>query len=100
MGTPPHEPFDQGLFRTVKSSHTSAGAGFIEFDAKWMASENIWFCNTINAVAEVTADMAIFLRLAVLLNPNNDERSAKAGIWGEVPGRLPRRDPLGPTWGS
>ncbi|GKT44713.1 putative 2-hydroxyacid dehydrogenase [Colletotrichum spaethianum] len=102
MGTPPYEPFDQGLLGALAPNCkiiTSASAGFNEFDVEWMASENIWFCNTVDAVAEATADMAIFLTLAVLRNTSNAERSAKSGTWRAVPGLVPGRDPSGLTLG-
>ncbi|KAI3556445.1 hypothetical protein CABS01_03780 [Colletotrichum abscissum] len=102
MGTPPYEPFDKGLLSALAPNCkiiTSASAGYNEFDVEWMASEGIWFCNTVDAVAEATADMALFLTLAVLRNTSNAEKSAKAGTWRAVPGLVPGRDPSGLTMG-
>ena len=62
-----------------------------------MASEGIYFCNTIDAVAEATADMAMFLILATLRNTSAAEKSAKAGTCKT--GLVPVRDPAGLTLG-
>ncbi|KAL0783455.1 hypothetical protein CaCOL14_001361 [Colletotrichum acutatum] len=102
MGTPPYEPFDKGLLSALAPNCkiiTSASAGYNEFDVEWMASEGIWFCNTVDAVAEATADMALFLTLAVLRNTSNAEKSSKAGTWRAVQGLVPGRDPSGLTMG-
>jgi len=68
-----------------------------EFDVDWMTKNGIWFCNTINAVAEATADMAIFLTLAVLRNTTVAERQARNGSWKA--GIVPAKDPGGLTLG-
>jgi lactate dehydrogenase-like 2-hydroxyacid dehydrogenase len=102
MGTPPYEPFDEGLLKDLVPDCkiiTSASAGFNEFDVDWMASEGIWFCNTVNAVAEATADMAMFLTLAVLRNTTNAEKSARNGEWRSGAGLVPGRDPENLTLG-
>lgn len=57
----------------------------------------MYFCNTVDAVAEATADMAMFLTLAVLRNTSAAEKSAKAGTWRG--GLTPVRDPSGRTLG-
>ncbi|KAJ5152933.1 uncharacterized protein N7482_009411 [Penicillium canariense] len=101
MGTPPYEPFDEGLLKALVPDCkiiVSASAGFNEFDVQWMADEGIWFCNTVNAVAEATADMALFLILAVLRNTTNAEKSARDGTW-RAAGLVPARDPSGLTLG-
>ncbi|KAF6808332.1 glycerate-and formate-dehydrogenase [Colletotrichum musicola] len=102
MGTPPYEPFDADLLGAM-TPHcriiTSASAGFNEFDVEWMASQGTWFCNTVDAVAEATADMAMFLTLAVLRNTSNAERSARAGTWRAGGSLVPARDPSGLTLG-
>lgn len=59
-----------------------------------MTSEGMLFCNTVDAVAEATADMALFLILAVLRNTSAAEASAKAGTW-QISGLVPARDPSG-----
>ncbi|KAH7123030.1 hypothetical protein EDB81DRAFT_952011 [Dactylonectria macrodidyma] len=103
MGTPPYEPFDEGLLRSLTPGcHiiTSASAGFNEFDVEWMSRSGIIFCNSVDAVAEATADMAMFLILAVLRNAFTAERSARAGKWRGQPGVLsPARDPTNLTLG-
>lgn len=103
MGTPPYEPFDEDLLRALAPDCriiTSASAGFNEFDIEWMSRSGIIFCNSVDAVAEATADMAMFLILAVLRNAFTAERSARAGKWRGQPGVLsPARDPTNMTLG-
>ncbi|KAJ5199416.1 D-isomer specific 2-hydroxyacid dehydrogenase NAD-binding [Penicillium cf. griseofulvum] len=77
IGTPPYESFDGDLLRALK----------------------IVFCNTVNAVAEATADMAIFLTLAVLRNTTNAEQSARSGMWRKGANLVPTCDPSGLTLG-
>ncbi|KAF2099938.1 putative 2-hydroxyacid dehydrogenase [Rhizodiscina lignyota] len=97
MGTPPYEPFDEEMLGSL-TPHcriiTSASAGFNEFDVKWMTSQGIWFCNTVDAVAEATADMAIFLTLAVLRDTSRFERNVRSGVWRGA-GFAPPPDPSG-----
>ena len=98
MGTPPYEPFDEDLLRALVPHCkiiTSASAGYNEFDVEWMARDGMWFCNTVDAVAEATADMAIFLLLAALRNTSNAERSARSGTWRSAPDIVPGKDPTG-----
>ncbi|KAH8586381.1 putative 2-hydroxyacid dehydrogenase [Bisporella sp. PMI_857] len=100
MGTPPYEPFDEDLLKALVPDCriiTSASAGYNEFDVEWMTRNNIWFCNTVNAVAEATADMAIFLTLAVLRDTTRAEIGARNGSWKA--GIVPARDPTGLTIG-
>lgn len=100
MGTPPYEPFDKDLLKSLVPECriiTSASAGFNEFDIDWMAKQGIVFCNSVDAVAEATADMAMFLILSVLKNASNAERSAKAGNWKK--NMVPTRDPTNLTLG-
>lgn len=100
MGTPPYEPFDEDLLKALVPDCkiiTSASAGYNEFDVDWMTRNGIWFCNTIDAVSEATADMAMFLILAVLRDTRNAGISAREGTWrGEL---APARDPTGLTLG-
>jgi lactate dehydrogenase-like 2-hydroxyacid dehydrogenase len=62
MGTaPPFEPFDYSpLFLPDLKIVVSASAGYNEYPLNWMTEHKIWFCNTRNAVAEPTADIALF----------------------------------------
>lgn len=103
MGTPPYEPFDGELLKALAPDCqiiTSASAGYNEFEVDWMSKNGIVFCNSVDAVAEATADMAMFLILAVLRNAFNAERSARAGKWRGAPGILsPARDPTNMTLG-
>jgi lactate dehydrogenase-like 2-hydroxyacid dehydrogenase len=100
MGTPPYEPFD--FFGPLVPSCkiiTSASAGYNEFDIDWMSKNGITFCNSVDAVAEATADMAIFLILATLRNTTMAEKSVKAGKWRSGAGLVPATDPSGLTLG-
>lgn len=102
MGTPAYEPFDRELLQALAPSCkviASASAGFNEFDVGWMASQGMWFCNSVDAVAEATADMAVFLILAVLRNTSNAEKSLRQGTFKGAPGLVPGRDPAGLTLG-
>lgn len=62
-----------------------------------MTRNGIWFCNTLDAVAEATADMAMFLTLAVLRDSYRAERGARSGTWKA--GLVPSRDPSNTTLG-
>ncbi|KAI1613145.1 D-3-phosphoglycerate dehydrogenase [Exophiala viscosa] len=100
MGTPPYEPFDEDLLKSLLPHCkiiTSASAGYNEFDVEWMTANKVWFCNTINAVAESTADMAMFLTLAVLRDTTRGEKQARNGTWKA--NIVPARDPSGLTLG-
>lgn len=100
MGTPPYEPFDAELLSALVPECkiiASASAGYNEFDVPWMTKSGIVFCNSVDAVAEATADMAVWLLLSVLRNTSNAERSARAGKWRG--GLVPVRDPGGLTLG-
>lgn len=102
MGTPPYEPFSPELLGPLLPECkiiTSASAGFNEFPIEWLAQNGVLFCNSVDAVAEATADIALFLILAVLRNTSNAERSARAGTWKSAPGLVPARDPTGLTLG-
>lgn len=102
MGTPPYEPFSEDIFGMMLPSCrivVSGSAGYNEFPVQWLASQGVYFCNTLDAVAEATADMTIFLILAALRNTTNGEKSARAGTWRSVAGLIPARDPSGLTLG-
>jgi lactate dehydrogenase-like 2-hydroxyacid dehydrogenase len=72
-------------------------AGYNVFDIDWMTSQNIWFCNTLDSVAEATADLAIFLILSVVRDTFRAERGFRDGSWKF--GSYPSRDPTGMTLG-
>ncbi|KAM0257365.1 hypothetical protein ACHAQJ_004453 [Trichoderma viride] len=75
----------------------SPWAGYSEHDVSWMTSQGIWFCNTVDAVAEATADMAIWLILSVVRNTSVAEKRIRAGGWFN--GIVPTRDTAGMTLG-
>ena len=57
----------------------------------------IYFTNTLHAVSEATADMAVFLVLATVRNCSVAERQARAGEWKT--GLTPSDDTYGKTLG-
>ncbi|GFP54296.1 hypothetical protein ACSS6W_002001 [Trichoderma asperelloides] len=75
----------------------SLWAGYNEFDVSWMTSQGIWFCNTVDAVAEATADMTIWFILSVVRNTSVAERHVRAGGW--YGGNMATPDPTGKTLG-
>lgn len=94
MGTHPYGNFDQDFFAPLLPDIkviASASAGYNEFSVDWMTSQNIWFCNTLDAVSEVTADMAIFLMLAAVRDTSRAEKAARSGEWRAD--LMPSRDP-------
>ena len=102
MGTLPYEPFDQELLVPLLPSCrivASASAGYNEFPVDWLADNGVYFTNTLDAVAEANADMAMFLTLAVLRNTSNAEKSVRQGTWRNTPDLIPARDPYGLTLG-
>jgi phosphoglycerate dehydrogenase-like enzyme len=100
MGTGPFEPFNPEFFAAL-TSHckivVSASAGYNEFPVDWMTENGIWFCNTRHAVSEPSADMAMFLTLAVIRDTFRAEKSARAGLWRND--HVPANDPSGLTLG-
>jgi lactate dehydrogenase-like 2-hydroxyacid dehydrogenase len=75
----------------------SASAGYNEFDVDFMTANGVWFCNARHAVSEATADMAVFLILAVVRDTTRGEKQVRDGRWrGEI---TPTLDPNGLTLG-
>lgn len=71
----------------------SASAGYNEFDVDFMTDNGILFCNAIHAVSEATADLAVFLILAVIRDTTRAEARMRSGKWrGNLP---PTLDPNG-----
>jgi lactate dehydrogenase-like 2-hydroxyacid dehydrogenase len=96
MGTAPFEPFTPDFFAALQPHCkiiVSASAGYNEFPIDWMTQNGIWFCNTRHAVSEPTADMAMFLTLAVIRDTSRAEKSARAGLWRND--HVPGTDPTG-----
>ena len=62
-----------------------------------MTRAGIWFCNAVYAVSEATADMALFLTLAVVRNTTVAEKQARQGKWKT--GLTPSGDPDGKVLG-
>ncbi|OJD28643.1 glycerate-and formate-dehydrogenase [Diplodia corticola] len=100
LGTQPFEPFDAELLSPLLPSLkivVSAQMGHNDFDVDWMTSQGIWFCNTRHATGEATADMALFLILAVLRDTSRAEKNFREGRWRQ--GLQLTRDPAGLTLG-
>lgn len=83
--------------RKVSPADQSPSMTKNEFDVDWMTANKVWFCNTVDAVAEPTADMAMFLTLAVLRDTTRGEKQARDGSWKA--NIVPARDPAGLTLG-
>ena len=62
-----------------------------------MTAHGIWFCNTLSAVSEATADMTVLLILATVRNFSLAERKARRGEWKT--GLTPTDDTYGKTLG-
>ncbi|RGP70845.1 glycerate-and formate-dehydrogenase [Fusarium longipes] len=99
MGRPPYRPFDK-IFKLLTPQCkiiASAAAGYDDFPIEWCTEQEIWLSNSVDAVAEATADMAFFLTLAVIRDTYRGELSLREGNWrGPV---VPSRDPWGMTLG-
>lgn len=89
LGPQPFEPFDAQLLSPLLPHLqvvVSAQRGYDDFRVDWMTKHNIWFANTRNATSNATADMAMFLMLALLRNTRHAEKSFRAGHWrGDLP---------------
>ncbi|KAI5458745.1 D-isomer specific 2-hydroxyacid dehydrogenase [Mariannaea sp. PMI_226] len=100
MGRGPYHPFNEELLKPL-TPHcriiASAAAGYDDFDVDWLTQQGIWFCNSLDAVAEATADMAMFLTLAVIRDTTRAERCARSGAWKDPV--VPSKDPSGMTLG-
>lgn len=100
MGRGPYHPFNEAMFKPL-TPHcriiSSAAAGYDDFDIDWLTRNNIWFCNSLDAVAEATADMSFFLTLAVIRDTSRAERCAREGLWKDPV--VPSKDPSGMTLG-
>ncbi|KAH7127499.1 D-isomer specific 2-hydroxyacid dehydrogenase [Dactylonectria macrodidyma] len=100
MGRGPYHPFNEAMFKPL-TPHcriiASAAAGYDDFDIEWLTQNNIWFCNSLDAVAEATADMSFFLTLAVVRDTSRAERCAREGLWKDPV--VPSKDPSGMTLG-
>lgn len=85
----PFQPFDAELFRPFLPHLrvvASAQRGVDDFDVDWLTRHGIWFANTRHSTGEPTADMAVFLILAVLRDTRRAEKSFRAGHWrGDLP---------------
>ncbi|TAQ87581.1 hypothetical protein B7494_g4082 [Chlorociboria aeruginascens] len=100
MGTRPYEPFTPAFFTPLLPQLklvVSASAGYDEMPVTFFTSQAVYFCNTRHAVAEPTADMTLYLLLAVIRDLSRSEKSAREGKWNRA--HIPNRDPSGLTLG-
>jgi lactate dehydrogenase-like 2-hydroxyacid dehydrogenase len=96
MGCGAYEPFDEELFGPLVPHCkiiSCVNAGYSEFDLDWFSKNNIYITNTLHAVAEPTADITMFLILAVLRDTSQLERTVREGGWRNT--TTPLRDPNG-----
>ncbi|EGD89042.1 hypothetical protein H112_03962 [Trichophyton rubrum D6] len=96
----PYYPFDEEVLSPLVPGCkiiASLTSGYNMFAVEWIAKQGMWLTNTLDAVAEPTADMAMFLLLAVFRNTTNAEQSARAGTWRN--NLNPTHDPSGCTLG-
>lgn len=84
MKNGPYERFDEELFGPLIPSLkivSAVNAGYSEFDLEWFNSQKIHVTNTIEAVAEPTADTTIMLMLNTIRDFTMFERKFRAGQW-------------------
>ena len=96
MGSGGYERFDEELFNSLLPHCkivACVNAGYSEFDLEWFTENKIYVTNTLNAVAEPTADLTILLILATLRDTTQKELSVRSGGWRNA--TEPPRDPNG-----
>ncbi|KAF4875315.1 putative 2-hydroxyacid dehydrogenase [Colletotrichum siamense] len=101
MGNGGYERFDEGLLGPLLPELkivASVNAGYSEFDMEWFNKNKIVVTNTNDAVAEPTADIAIFLMLGALRDTSRLEGEIRNGGW-RGGSKLPLLDPKGRTLG-
>ncbi|KAI8294283.1 putative 2-hydroxyacid dehydrogenase [Colletotrichum sp. SAR11_240] len=101
MGNGGYERFDEGLLGPLLPELkivASVNAGYSEFDMEWFNKNKIVVTNTVDAVAEPTADIAIFLMLGALRDTSRLEGEIRNGGW-RGGSKLPLLDPKGRTLG-
>lgn len=101
MGNGAYERFDEELLGPLVPELKVVGsvnAGYSEFDMDWFNKNKIFVTNTINAVAEPTADITIFLMLAALRDTSRFETEIRNGGW-RGGAKTPLLDPNGKTLG-
>ncbi|KAJ6160891.1 hypothetical protein N7470_004287 [Penicillium chermesinum] len=82
MGNSAYSPFDAPVFGPLAMNCrivACVNAGFSEFDLDWFTANKMYVTNTLHAVAEPTADIAIFLILAVLRDTTREEMNVRKG---------------------
>lgn len=100
MGNSAYDPFDKELFEPLLPHLkivACVNAGYSEFDLPWFTENGVYVTNTLNAVAEATADITVFLILGVLRDTSANEALVRQGKWRTA--KVPPRDPHGLTLG-
>jgi lactate dehydrogenase-like 2-hydroxyacid dehydrogenase len=101
MGNGAYDRFDEDLLGPLVPELKVVGsvnAGYSEFDLEWFNNNKIFVTNTIDAVAEPTADITIFLMLATLRDTSRFEAEIRNGGW-RGGAKLPLLDPNGKSLG-
>ncbi|KAK0461676.1 D-isomer specific 2-hydroxyacid dehydrogenase [Desarmillaria tabescens] len=100
FGTARYGPFTEEMLRPLFPGcglFASGGAGYDDIPTKFLAENGAYAANTPTAVTNATADMALFLTLAVLRNTSQVEANCRAGRWRDD--LELNEDPFGKTFG-
>ncbi|PBK93747.1 hypothetical protein ARMGADRAFT_928435 [Armillaria gallica] len=84
FGTAKYGPFTEEMLRPLFPGcglFASGGAGYDDIPTEFLAEKGAYAANTPTAVTNATADMALFLTLAVLRNTSQVEANCRAGRW-------------------
>lgn len=101
MKNGPYERFDEELLSPLLPSLkivAAVNAGYSEFDLEWFTENKIFVTNTIDAVAEPTADITVMLMLNTIRDFSSFERKFRDGQW-KVGVSTPPADPYGMVLG-
>ncbi|GME48444.1 Glycerate-and formate-dehydrogenase [Neofusicoccum parvum] len=80
----PYDPFDAALLAPLLPHLrllASAQAGHDAFDLPLLTRRRVWFCNSRDAVADATADVALLLLLAVVRDAVGAAGALRGGRW-------------------
>lgn len=100
MNRVPFQPYAKALYEPLLPSLKLVSCpcgGYDDHPVEWLTEKGVWFSNTVNGTSESTAEMALFLTLAVVRNTSVAERQARAGLWTQGLGLS--REPSGMTLG-
>lgn len=88
--------FDKELFAPLVPDLkivACVNARYSELDLEWFSRNKVYVTSTVDAFTRPTADITMFLILAVLRDTSNFERNVRLGGWRNV--TSPPRDPYG-----